>query len=218
MSSRKPCSNCREAKVRCSPSEDSPHAPCARCARKALACVYPNARSSPPSFDNDPSARPAFFQPAPPPIPGQPIPALPYTGPPPMHTRPRYSGYPANAYPQLAISPHFTPGGAPQHPRHNQGSWAGQPAGGYDAYLQAYTNPQEVYPARLAAVLAGEVEPGMPLGSGRGGMHMMSGAQQQGGSSSFGAHAAGGAQMPMYSAAGRGQRWGSEEMVEEDSD
>ncbi|KAJ7061683.1 hypothetical protein C8F01DRAFT_144691 [Mycena amicta] len=137
-----PCSNCREQKIKCVTSEHPPVNPCARCKKKNLACEYP----TPPRIEHQSSHRrqssisPGSANPSPPPHSNTPLPALrpptftrpssasatpylsanppslPYTGPPPTHMRPRYSGT-NNPYPDLALQ-----------------------AQQYQAYIQAYSN------------------------------------------------------------------------------
>ncbi|KAJ7636363.1 hypothetical protein FB45DRAFT_864413 [Roridomyces roridus] len=66
-----PCSNCRHRKVKCITSEQPPVNPCQRCAKKNLDCEYNvHASASAPTLP------------------------LPYTGPPPAGSRPRYYGQP----------------------------------------------------------------------------------------------------------------------------
>ncbi|KAJ7069698.1 hypothetical protein C8F01DRAFT_523756 [Mycena amicta] len=219
-----PCSNCREQKIKvkrdfslsvclnlsllqCVPSNESSRS-CARCARKGLVCAYPdlNTRSSATSSgdharqSSSSQTYPSFA------AAGGPAPALPYTGPPPPNTRPRYN---VGAYPALAISPHFA----------SAGGFSAQntsgPATGYDAYMQAYSNPQEHVPARLRAVLAGEVGPGMPLVPGQNQMH--DGRRSMTGYPGHGDMRVGPGQIPMYSGAGQWSNNYRDEM-EEDED
>ncbi|KAF8148134.1 hypothetical protein K438DRAFT_1989316 [Mycena galopus ATCC 62051] len=116
------CVNCRRRKMRCITTEQPPRNPCARCTKKGLNCEYVSADRDDDSSANqsssefpESSAHPAR-PPMPPPSratqswpnpsdfsrgPGT-APPLPYTGPPPLHMRPRYSG---NAqYPDLSLS------------------------------------------------------------------------------------------------------------------
>ncbi|KAJ7057617.1 hypothetical protein C8F01DRAFT_1086107 [Mycena amicta] len=120
MSSRTtPCINCRHQKVKCIPSPDRTTSKCARCCRKGLVCeflvaatsqvpttptltgYYPY-RQTQPQFDSDSKSTPST--PTVPLVPAS-APSLPYTGPPPLNSRPRYShGAP---YPALALDANF---------------------------------------------------------------------------------------------------------------
>ncbi|KAF8163947.1 hypothetical protein K438DRAFT_1985055 [Mycena galopus ATCC 62051] len=103
------CLNCRRRKMRCITTEQPPTNPCARCTKKGLSCEY-----APADRDDDPANQSSSGYPestahsARPPMPSDfsrgagTAPPLPYTGPPPSHMRPRYSG---NAqYPDLSLS------------------------------------------------------------------------------------------------------------------
>ncbi|KAJ7051483.1 hypothetical protein C8F01DRAFT_1174708 [Mycena amicta] len=90
------CLSCRHNKIRCEPSPHAPSVACSRCARKGLMCQYvpADAASSPSSSSSTYNHTPT------------PSPSLPYTGPPPMNLRPRYS---AGAYPDLSLSGQSSP-------------------------------------------------------------------------------------------------------------
>ncbi|KAJ7336890.1 hypothetical protein DFH08DRAFT_964848 [Mycena albidolilacea] len=114
--------NAPKRKIRCITTEQPPTNPCARCTKKGLPCEYmavaPDDSTPSQSPDLVPSALPnssrhsrhSSFQ-----APARPssaasndfsrvlgmAPPLPYTGPPPVHRRPRYSGA---QYPDLSLS------------------------------------------------------------------------------------------------------------------
>ncbi|KAF7310180.1 Zn(2)-C6 fungal-type domain-containing protein [Mycena indigotica] len=120
------CINCRRRKRKCTPSENPNNATCTRCESQGLVCEFP-------APDADEVALALHLQLYPPPLPpvaaGYPRAApaltyqhtfdmpyaaaawphvaygnsLPYTGPPPAHTRPRYSD--GTPYPNLALTP-----------------------------------------------------------------------------------------------------------------
>nr|GAT54385.1 predicted protein [Mycena chlorophos] len=168
-----PCISCREAKIKCTPNDESdrPQSPCRRCIRKGLDCIYPDSeisnigtpsgssstRRSASSSSSSPSRPPSTTLQVP-------TPPLPYTGPPPPNSHPRY---PIGTYPALAISPHFAHlSDASAQPRtQSRRHGDAPPPTGYDAYIHAYHNvPDErELPPRLRAVLEGRVAPGMPL-------------------------------------------------------
>nr|GAT43823.1 predicted protein [Mycena chlorophos] len=94
------CLTCRTNNIKCIPSPQAPAIACQRCARKGLPCQYVAVPSSPTTSSSSiqgpgPGKRLRPILPAP----AQPAP-LPYTGPPPAHRPPRYSG---SAYPNLAL-------------------------------------------------------------------------------------------------------------------
>ncbi|KAJ7113643.1 hypothetical protein C8R44DRAFT_741226 [Mycena epipterygia] len=117
------CSNCRRRKIRCITTEQPPTKPCQRCTKKGLHCEYVAATdyednpssttqvpemplSNPPSLGTTSSAnRSQGLMRAP---------SLPYTGPPPLNRRPRYSSPSAPAY--------ISPGQLPSVPGWNQGA------------------------------------------------------------------------------------------------
>ncbi|KAJ7818771.1 hypothetical protein B0H14DRAFT_3739519 [Mycena olivaceomarginata] len=115
------CTNCRKRKMRCITTEQPPTNPCARCTKKGLPCEYvsveedstpgqsPNLVSSALPGSGGHSRHPSLQAPARPMSAsndfsrGQGMaPPLPYTGPPPLHGRPRYSG--GAQYPDLSLS------------------------------------------------------------------------------------------------------------------
>nr|GAT52496.1 C6 finger domain [Mycena chlorophos] len=90
------CVNCRRLKAKCVQSEHPPRSACARCARRGLTCEYPmDNLSSYPYSEYAAGVYPAQdtiasgHLPARPTTPGSA--RLPYTGPPPPFTVPRYS-------------------------------------------------------------------------------------------------------------------------------
>ncbi|KAJ7830637.1 hypothetical protein B0H14DRAFT_2593184 [Mycena olivaceomarginata] len=115
------CTNCRKRKMRCITTEQPPTNPCARCTKKGLPCEYvsaeddstpgqsPNLVSSALPGSGGHSRHPSLQAPARPMSASNDFsraqgmaPPLPYTGPPPLHGRPRYSG--SAQYPDLSLS------------------------------------------------------------------------------------------------------------------
>ncbi|KAJ7865340.1 hypothetical protein B0H14DRAFT_3443038 [Mycena olivaceomarginata] len=116
------CTTCRKRKIRCITTEQPPINPCTRCTKNGLPCEYmavgpddstpsqsPNLVPSALPYAGGHSRHPSIQAPAHPSSAassdlsrgaGMALP-LPYTGPPPVHGRPRYS---ATQYPDLSFS------------------------------------------------------------------------------------------------------------------
>ncbi|KAJ7766298.1 hypothetical protein DFH07DRAFT_1058671 [Mycena maculata] len=188
------CSNCRKRKARCITTEQPPKNPCARCVKRGVVCEYVSGAepeySSPESHNsgtrsdsNFGAAETGRASPAPrartpgPSLSSSRAPPLPYTGPPPLHARPRYAGSPlpdlslefsnvgpSQAYPHLQYAPaqYVDPGMTdPRYytPQQNRAAYTQGPHQGYDLqadparqYLaaHAYSSQSSSMPSNLA--------------------------------------------------------------------
>ncbi|KAJ7059497.1 hypothetical protein C8F01DRAFT_1254419 [Mycena amicta] len=86
------CLACRQQNIKCVPSPHGATQPCSRCARKGLMCQYVSRTVEPSTSAGPGSSRDR----------STPSASLPYTGPPPSNSRPRYSD--GAQYPDLSLS------------------------------------------------------------------------------------------------------------------
>ncbi|KAF7317163.1 C6 finger domain [Mycena chlorophos] len=130
------CVNCRRLKAKCVQSEHPPRSACARCARRGLTCEYPmDNLSSYPYSEYAAGVYPAQSAsgsghlPVRPTTPGSA--RLPYTGPPPPFTVPRYSNgdYPPLGSEEQGENNQY--GGYQQQYAEYYQNYGGQQQGGY---------------------------------------------------------------------------------------
>ncbi|KAF7290847.1 C6 finger domain [Mycena indigotica] len=106
------CMKCRRVKAKCAQSENPPQSACARCRLQNITCEYPLAED-PRNYEDNvapssslTSSRMRIPGPQRPPVKqrgnGS---VLPYTGPPPPATPPRYSSSEGRPYPNLGLGP-----------------------------------------------------------------------------------------------------------------